>query len=223
MLCSITKAHYILAHGAHESCFLLSLHAILSPESHTGKRDVVFLIDGSDESRSGFPAIRDFVRRVVENLDVAQKKDRIAVVQYSKDTAVHFYLSSYSTKDNVIMKIRTLRHKGGRPRNTGAALQYVQDNIFSTVFGSRHLEGVPQVLILLSGGASNDNVWQQDALLQHLDILSFSIGTDPSGLPSTATRKSFVFPISDFGELPDTLMDVLFNLKRVAFVGKFTC
>uniref|UniRef100_A0A4W5KAN3 Collagen, type VI, alpha 3 n=1 Tax=Hucho hucho TaxID=62062 RepID=A0A4W5KAN3_9TELE len=194
------------------SCILLNPHVLFSlVESRIGRRDVVFLIDGSDSSRRGFPAMRDFVRRVVENLDVAEDRDRVAVIQFSSDAVVYFYLSSFSSKDTVIRKIRTLRHKGGRSRNTGTALQYVKDNVFSAISGSRHLEGVPQVLILLTGGPSSDSARQPASTLKDLGILSFSIGTDSIGLPTTA--HNFVFPITDFGELPDILLDVLFTLK----------
>ncbi|CDQ71231.1 unnamed protein product [Oncorhynchus mykiss] len=195
------------------SCILLNPHVLFSlVESRIGRRDVVFLIDGSDSSRSGFPAMRDFVRRVVENLDVAKDRDRVAVIQFSSDAVVYFYLSSFSSKDTVISKIRSLRHKGGKSRNSETALQYVKDNVFSTISGSRHLEGVPQVLILLTGGPSSDSARQPASTLKDLGILSFSIGTDSVGLPTTA--HNFVFPITDFGELPDILLDVLFTLKH---------
>lgn len=201
------------------SCILLNPHVLFSlVESRIGRRDVVFLIDGSDSSRSGFPAMRDFVRRVVENLDVAKDRDRVAVIQFSSDAVVYFYLSSFSSKDTVISKIRSLRHKGGKSRNTETALQYVKDNVFSTISGSRHLEGVPQVLILLTGGPSSDSARQPASTLKDLGILSFSIGTDSVGLPTTA--HNFVFPITDFGELPDILLDVLFTLKHTTRIGK---
>ncbi|XP_040913419.1 collagen alpha-3(VI) chain-like, partial [Toxotes jaculatrix] len=115
-------------------------------------RDFVFLLDGSDGTRVGFPAMRDFVQRVVETLSVDDNKDRVSVVQYSRDPAVQFYLNTYTTKSEILDTVRGLRHKSGRPLYTGAALQYLRDNVFTASAGSRRLEGVPQVLILLSGG-----------------------------------------------------------------------
>ena len=89
-------------------------------------RDVVFLLDGSDGTRSGFPAMRNFVQRVVEKLSVDDSKDRVSVVQYSRDPVVQFYLNTYTTKDEILDTVRGLRHKGGIPLNTGAALQYLR-------------------------------------------------------------------------------------------------
>ncbi|KAK6292732.1 hypothetical protein J4Q44_G00373170, partial [Coregonus suidteri] len=111
-------------------------------ESQAPRRDVVFLLDGSDGTRSGFPAMRDFVQRVVETLSVDENKDRVAVVQYSRDPSAQFYLNTYTTKGEILNTVRGLRHKGGRPLNTGAALQYVRDNVFTASSGSRRLESV---------------------------------------------------------------------------------
>ncbi|GLD51477.1 collagen alpha-3(VI) chain [Lates japonicus] len=51
-------------------------------------RDVVFLLDGSDGTRSGFPAMRDFVQRVVETLSVDDNKDQGSVVQQQRSSPV---------------------------------------------------------------------------------------------------------------------------------------
>ncbi len=53
--------------------------------SSTRKRDIVFLIDGSDDVRSRFSAIREFVTTVVDSFDLDDGKDKVAVVQYSND------------------------------------------------------------------------------------------------------------------------------------------
>lgn len=183
---------------------------------------MVLLIDGSDSSRSGFPAMRDFTRRIAENLDIVKDKDRIAVVQYSGDTKVHFYLRSHSTKDAVLRIIRTLRHRGGSLRNTGAAIQYILDKVFTPQAGSRHHEGVKQVLIVLSGGPSSDSFMQQALSVNSRDIFIFFISINPVSPLSTQLKKTHTFPISDFGVLPDILLDVLFALRHVTVAGKLT-
>ncbi|XP_041119898.1 collagen alpha-3(VI) chain-like isoform X5 [Polyodon spathula] len=182
------------------------------------QRDVVFLLDGSDDTRNGFPAIRDFVRRVVENMDVEQNKDRVAVVQYSNDAAATFYLNTYSTKEDVLNTIRGLRHKGGRPLNTGAALQFVMDNVFTASSGSRRLEGVPQVLILLTGGRSRDDVGASAAALKGLGVVPFGIGTrtaDIRELQRISYDPAFALSVSDFSDLPNIQQQLLSSITRV--------
>uniref|UniRef100_A0A4W5JU03 Collagen, type VI, alpha 3 n=1 Tax=Hucho hucho TaxID=62062 RepID=A0A4W5JU03_9TELE len=187
-------------------------------ESQAPRRDVVFLLDGSDGTRSGFPAMRDFVQRVVETLGVDENKDRVAVVQYSRDPAAQFYLNTYTTKGEILNTVRGLRHKGGRPLNTGAALQYVRDNVFTASSGSRRFEGVPQLLILLSGGRSFDNVDTPASALKELGVLIFGIGTrssDSKELQRISHDPSYALSVSDFTDLPNIQQQLLSSVEAV--------
>ena len=170
----------------------------------TGKRDVVFLLDGSDGTRYGFPAMRDFVERVVEKLNVGPNNERVSVVQYSRDPAVQFYLNTYTTKADILDTVRGLRHKGGSPVNTGEALQYLRDNVFTASAGSRRLEGVPQVLILLSGGRSYDRVDSPASALKQMGIVVIGIGTrnsDIRELQKISFEPSYALSVSEFTDL----------------------
>ncbi|XP_041118332.1 collagen alpha-3(VI) chain-like isoform X4 [Polyodon spathula] len=187
-------------------------------QTEAAKRDVVFLLDGSDDTRNGFPAIRDFVQRIVENLDVEENKDRVAVVQYSNEPAPNFYLNTYSTKEDVLSTIRGLRHKGGRPLNTGAALQFVTDNVFTASSGSRRLEGVPQVLIHLTGGRSRDDVRGPVTAVKALGVVPFGIGTrnaDTLELQAISYDPSYALSVTDFGDLLNIQQQLLLSVKRI--------
>lgn len=178
----------------------------------------MFLLDGSDGTRSGFPAMRDFVQRVVETLGVDENKDRVAVVQYSRDPAAQFYLNTYTTKGEILNTVRGLRHKGGRPLNTGAALQYVRDNVLTASSGSRRTEGVPQLLILLSGGRSFDNVDTPASALKELGVLIFGIGTrssDSRELQRISHDPSYALSVSDFTDLPNIQQQLLSSVESV--------
>uniref|UniRef100_A0AAQ4QNE2 VWFA domain-containing protein n=1 Tax=Gasterosteus aculeatus aculeatus TaxID=481459 RepID=A0AAQ4QNE2_GASAC len=167
-------------------------------------RDVVFLLDGSDGTRTGFRAMQDFVQRVVERLSVDDSKDRVAVVQYSREPTVQFYLNTYGTKVQILDVVKGLRHKGGRPLNTGAALQYLRDNVFTASAGSRRLEGAPQVLILLSGGRSSDSVDAAASALKQLGVMTFAIGTrgsDSRELQKISHDDNSAVSVSDFTDL----------------------
>ncbi|KAK5890866.1 hypothetical protein CesoFtcFv8_014347 [Champsocephalus esox] len=98
-------------------------------QSNAAKRDIVFLLDGSDDTINGFPEIKLFVKSIVESLSVSESHDRVSVVQFAANPDVNFYLNSHKTKDDMLNAIDKLRHKGGRPRNTGNALQFVRDHI----------------------------------------------------------------------------------------------
>ena len=171
----------------------------------TANKDIVFLLDGSDGTRNAFPAMRDFVERAVEKLNVGENNDRVSVVQYSRDSEVHFNLNTHSTKEDVVDAVRGLRHRGGRPLNTGAALQHVREYVFTDISGSRRLQGVPQMLILLTGGRSFDNVDVPASALKQQGIFVISIGSrtsDSRELQKLSYEPSYALAVSDFTDLP---------------------
>ncbi|MGL4876533.1 VWA domain-containing protein, partial [Paraclostridium dentum] len=93
----------------------------------------------------------------------------------------------------------------GRPLNTGAALQYLRDNVFTASAGSRHLDRVPQVLILLSGGRSSDSVDAPASALKQMGVQIFAIGSrssDLNELQKISHDPSSTLSVSEFTELP---------------------
>ncbi|XP_072300234.1 collagen alpha-3(VI) chain-like [Eucyclogobius newberryi] len=181
-------------------------------------KDVVFLLDGSDGTRNEFPAMQTFVQTMVERLNVDDNSDRVSVVQYSRDPAVQFYLNTYSTKRDILGTIRGLRHKGGRPLNTGAALQYLRDNVFTASAGSRRQEGVPQLLILLSGGRSFDSVDAPASALKQMGVVTFAIGTrntDPREMQKISHEPSYAISVSDFKDLPNVQQQLQSSVETV--------
>lgn len=183
----------------------------------------MFLLDGSEATRTGFPAMREFVLKVVDNLDVGANQDRVSVVQYSGDAQVHFNLNTHTTKEGVVNAVRGLRYKGGRTANTGAALQYVRDNVFTNASGSRGSQGVPQVLILLNGGRSSDNVDTPASALKQQGVFVIGIGakdSDRRELQKIASDSNSALSVSDFADLPD-IQDQLSDVMS-AVPGKAT-
>ncbi|XP_058642202.1 collagen alpha-3(VI) chain-like isoform X7 [Onychostoma macrolepis] len=184
-----------------------------------GKRDVVFLIDGTDETKESFSGMQNFVQTLVQKLNVAPNKDRISVVQYSDDAAFDFLLNTYSSSDDIINNVKRLIHKGGRQRHTGAALQYVKDNLFTAAAGSRLSEGVPQVLILLNSGRSNDEIRGPVKALKDIGVISFSVGTtnaDTLELQTISHQPNYFF-ISDFESILDVQENILALINRVSY------
>ena len=179
---------------------------------------MVLLLDGSDGTRNGFPAMRDFVQRVVEKLGLDEGRDRVAVVQYSREPEAQFYLNTYTTKDEVLQNVRGLRHKGGRPLNTGSALQYVKDRVFTESSGSRRLEGVPQILILLSGGRSYDSVDAPASALREQGVKIYTIGTrnsDARELQRISDEPGNAASVSDFSDLPSVQETIVDSIETV--------
>ncbi|KAI4893678.1 hypothetical protein NFI96_020049, partial [Prochilodus magdalenae] len=176
------------------------------PTISTGeKKDVVFLVDGTTTMRSEFPAIRDMISRVVEKLDVGLDKVRVSVVQYSEDPKTEFLLNEHSTKDEVRQAVRRLRSKGGRVLNTGQALSWVSKNIYQRSAGSRIEERVPQFLILVTGGKSNDDVSQPASQLKLNLVAPLAVGTnnaDSEELKLISLDSERAYIVKDTQQLP---------------------
>lgn len=193
------------------------MHSLLV-ELESPERDIVFLLDGSDDTLSGFPAMKTFVQQVVETLSVGENKDRVSVVQYSQDQQTHFSLNTYTDKQAVLTAVRQLDHRGGQPRNTAAALEQVRRNAFAESSGGRYKEGIPQILILLTGGRSRDDVTRAAADLKKEKVVPFCIGTktaDILELQSIAHNPSYAFSVLTFDDIGSIHQQLVSLVQRV--------
>lgn len=169
--------------------------------------------------RSEFPAIRDMIRRVVENLDVGLDKVRVSVVQFSDDPKTEFLLNEYSTKDEVRQAVGKLRSKGGNRLNTGRALEFVSRNIYQRSAGSRIEEGVPQFLILVTGGKSTDDVSTAADQLKRNRVAPLAVGSrnaDPNELRTISLKPELVYTVDNFQQLPRVEPKLLESVKKIS-------
>ncbi|XP_021254076.1 collagen alpha-3(VI) chain isoform X5 [Numida meleagris] len=177
------------------------------------KKDVVFLIDGSDGVRRGFPLLKTFVERVVESLDIGRDKVRVAIVQYSNVIQPEFLLDAYEDKADLVRAIQALTIMGGSPLNTGAALDYLIKNVFTVSSGSRIAEGVPQFLILLTADRSQDDVRRPSVVLKTSGTVPFGIGignADLTELQTISFLPDFAISVPDFSQL-DSVQQAVSN------------
>lgn len=178
----------------------------------------MFLLDGSDDSRQTFPYIKDFVHRVVAELNVGTDGDHVAVIQYSNTADINFNLRRYSAKEDVLDAVRGLSHKGGSPHNIGEALGYARTHVFTSDSESRLREGVPQMLILLSGGRSGDDIRTPVRMLKEIGVVLIAIGTaeaDTLELQTVSHEPNNALSITDYQAL-HTVKQNLFSLLRDA-------
>ncbi|XP_072788011.1 collagen alpha-3(VI) chain isoform X6 [Taeniopygia guttata] len=186
----------------------------LQPAVEKGeKKDVVFLIDGSDGVRRGFPLLKTFVQRVVESLDIGRDKVRVAVAQYSNTIQPEFLLDTHEDKADLVSAIQQLKLMGGSPLNTGAALDYLIKNVFTVSSGSRIAEGVPQFLILLTADRSQDDVRRPSVVLKTSGTVPFGIGignADLTELQTISFLPDFAISVPDFSQL-DSVQQVVSN------------
>lgn len=174
--------------------------------------DIVFLLDGSDDMRASERQILDFVREFVKQIDIGPRKVQVALIQYSREPTAEFLLNSNAVKDDVLRNLNNVRLKGGRTVNTGVALEFVKNNLFTASAGSRIHQAVPQILIILSGRRSDDDVQVAVDGLRNAGIVIYSIGMNKADrlemeqLGHSLTEKFFIEESTDFPLVREQLL-----------------
>lgn len=186
------------------------------------KKDIIFVIDGSDGVGRDFPIIQEFVRGVVENLNVGENKIQVSVVQYGETPHVDLYLNSHKTKEGVLNAIKELKQHGGRKRNLGRAIDFVYFNVLDSARGGRKLQGVPQFLIVISGGKATDNVVTPVNRLKEIGVAPFSIGTRDTGLEElqlVSYVPNFAYTVEDLPSLHTVKEQIINTLTELSDEG----
>lgn len=189
----------------------------LGPSSKPN-RDIVFLVDGSDDVRNRFSAIREFVATVVGSFDLEEGNDKVALVQYSNKVKLNFDLNAYSTRDDVVRQVASLKAMGGRPQYIGAALQFVWENVFASSAGGRHDQGANQILVLLAGGRSRDSPRGPANVLKAAGVTTFAIGSRASNLAEMqfiSDGSNNAFSVPDFLNLPTIQKSLISHIAQV--------
>lgn len=178
------------------------------------KRDIVFLVDGSSSlGPSNFNAIREFISRVIQRLEIGKDLVQVSVAQYADTVKPEFHLNTYANKKDAVTGVRRMKALNGSALYTGYALDFVRNNLFTSSAGHRAAEGVPKLLVLITGGKSLDDISQPAQELKRGSIMALAVGSraaDEDELKEIAFDSSLVFVPAEFRPAP--LLNMLPNL-----------
>uniref|UniRef100_A0A3Q3QYN1 Collagen, type XIV, alpha 1b n=1 Tax=Monopterus albus TaxID=43700 RepID=A0A3Q3QYN1_MONAL len=177
------------------------------------RADLVFLVDGSwSIGDDNFQKIIRFLYSTTGALDqIGPGGTQVAIVQFSDDARTEFKLNSFSDKERLLDAINRISYKGGNTK-TGRAIQHVKENIFTVEGGVR--KGVPNVLVVLTDGRSQDDVNKVSKEMQMEGYIVFAIGfadADYGELVSIASKPSdrhvfFVDDLDAFKKIEEKLV-----------------
>ncbi|KAM7382826.1 hypothetical protein PAMP_002532 [Pampus punctatissimus] len=168
--------------------------------------DIVFIIDESGSiGTTNFQMIRTFLHSLVSGLDVDLTKVRVSMVMYSDTPRVQFYLNTFNDKSELLTFIKILPYRGGGT-NTGAALNFTRENVFTKEKGSRKDNSIPvqQVAVLITDGKSQDDVSAAAAALRRSNVTVYAIGVKDANkieLKTVASSDRHVFSVNNFEKL----------------------
>lgn len=109
--------------------------------------------------------------------------------------------------------------------NTGAALRYALANHFQESVGSRRRQGIQQVLVLITGGSSQDEVSSIADQVALAGVLTFAVGVgrvDESELKKVAFVENLAYYENNFADLSRVAEQIMTPLITVVGEpGKF--
>lgn len=186
--------------------------------------DVVFVIDSSGSIDSNeYNIMKNFMIDLVKKANVGKNQVQFGALKYADDPEVLFYLDDLGTKSEVISVLQNDQPMGGNTY-TAEALGF-SDHMFSEARGSRLHQGVPQVLIVITDGESNDadklNATAKALRDKGILVLAVGIaGANPVELLAMAGSSDKYFFVKTFGGLKGIFSNVSDSVCDSSQVGK---
>lgn len=109
--------------------------------------------------------MQDFLQSAVSSLSIGSSSVQLGVVQSDQQ----ILLSSHRDRASLLAAVKRLRYAAGAP-GTARALQLLLRS-FSQEAGGRGQQRVPQLAVLLTDGASRDNLQDAARRLQQTGVL----------------------------------------------------
>ncbi|XP_057689800.1 collagen alpha-6(VI) chain isoform X1 [Corythoichthys intestinalis] len=182
------------------------------PEDPTGEckgakfADLVFVIDESGSiGNSNFQLVRSFLHSIVSGLDVSPTKVQVGIVMYSKQARAQFFLNTFDDKREMLDYIKMMPYSGGGT-NTGAALNFTREQVFTKEKGCRKHKEVQQVAVVITDGKSQDDVGPAALELRRAGIKIYAIGVKDANLQQLEQMASYppskhIFMVDSFTKL----------------------
>ncbi|XP_028905806.1 vitrin [Ornithorhynchus anatinus] len=137
------------------------------------KIDLSFLIDGSwSIGKRRFQIQKQFLKTMVQALDVGPAGPLLGIVQYGDDPTTEFNLKTHTNSRDLKAAIEKITQKGGLS-NVGRALSFVNKNFFSDANGNRG--GAANVAVVMVDGWPTDRVEESSRLARESGINIFFI------------------------------------------------
>ncbi|KAF5905696.1 collagen alpha-6(VI) chain-like, partial [Clarias magur] len=172
--------------------------------------DVIFLIDGSIDSED-FLTMKKFMNTIISNSVIGKDSVQVGVVQFSSNSNAKFSLNKFSNKNEMQQAINDMEQQGGGTM-TGHALRFVT-GYFDPQQGGR--SSTPQILIVITGGESEDAVAQPAQILRDKGITIYSIGVlnaNTTQLQEISGTRDKVYVERDFDALDSLYKDILLKM-----------
>ena len=191
--------------------FLLIADGLPPPKT----ADIVFLVDGSiNLGRTEFNKMTAFISKLLGLFFTERDDLRIGLAHYATDVTDVFYLNTYKNRNDIADAINRVQYKGGNKINTGAAIRHVHNVHFTKEKGSRADKGVPQILMVLTGGNSADDSKSAILALKKQRVRVFAVGVGDTekelqSLASEPTTMARALTVDGLSEYVEQILETL--------------
>ncbi|XP_015670666.1 integrin alpha-2 [Protobothrops mucrosquamatus] len=115
--------------------------------------DVVIICDAS-YSIYPWGAVKNFLKKFVQGLDIGPTKTQVGLIQYGVHPGVVFNLNTYTDKKAVEQAMSKTIQNGGAETNTFKAIEYARQHAFTKEAGGRPTAS--KVMVVVTDGESHD-------------------------------------------------------------------
>lgn len=187
----------------------------------------MFLIEEFSRVRQpNFHQVVSFLKTTISSLSIRPDLVRIGLVFYHEEPRLEFSLDAFQTPAKILEHLDKLTYQEKRGRaKTGAALDFLRNEVFVQEKGSRAKPGVQQIAVVITEGFSQDNVSRPASLLRRTGVTIYAVGTklasesgDLEKIASYPPDKHAI-PLESFLQLP-TVGSMIKNQLCPETVGK---
>ena len=165
----------------------------------------MFVLDSSGSIGStNFQKMRNFVKTVINDLDIGPRRTQVGVIVFSSTASVSFHLNSYSDRQSLMAAVNRIPYIGSGTKTADALYLLINQGF---VGACPKNQGVPRVAMVVTDGKSNDpslTVTAAEALRQVPSIMTYAVGiggadeTELNTIASTRNHRKLVRYISSF-------------------------
>ncbi len=148
--------------------------------------------------------MRDFVKTIVNDLDIGPRRTQVGVIVFSSTSSIFFHLDTYSDRQSLLAAVDRIPYINGGTKTAGALYLLINQGFA----GARpKIQGVPRVAMVVTDGQSNDpdlTITAAAALRQVPSIMTYAVGiggadkTELNTIASTRNGQKLVRYISSF-------------------------
>ncbi|KAM8960865.1 integrin alpha-2 [Pelodytes ibericus] len=163
--------------------------------------DIAIVCDGSN-SIYPWPAVRNFLEKFVQGLDIGPTKTQVSLIQYANNPSVMYRMNTYKHKEDMVRAISAINQMGGDQTNTFKAIDFTQNYAFSEAYGGR--SNANKVMVVITDGESHDNAIlnQVIARCEKKNIIRFGIAVLGYYIRNNIDSKNLINEIKSIASNP---------------------